>query len=124
LAAKHALQANSLLVHYDSSKQLLLACDASTKGLGEERPIAYASRTLTPAEQGYSQLEKEGLAIAFGVKKFHSYIYGRQFYIDSDHQPLSFLFNQSKAISPTASARIKLYLVPTNTLYVTRQVDT
>ena len=75
-----------MLVHFDSSEQLLLACDASPKGLGavlshvmddgQERPIAYASRTLTPAEQGYSQLEKEGLAIVFGVKKFHNYIYG------------------------------------------------
>ena len=74
---------------------------------GQECPIAYASRTLTPAEQGYSQLEKEGLAIVFGVKKFHNYIYGRQFHIDSDHQPLSYLFNQAKAISPTASARIQ-----------------
>ena len=76
--AKKALQADSLLVHYDSSKQLLLACDASPKGVGvvlshimEERPITYASQTLISAEQGYSQLEKEGLAIVFGVKKFH-----------------------------------------------------
>ena len=85
-AAKQALPVNSLLVHYDSSKPLLLACDVSPKGLGavlshvmevgQERPIAYASRTLTPAEQGYSQLEKEGLAVVFGVKKFHNCIYG------------------------------------------------
>ena len=55
---------------------------------GQERPIAYASRTLTPAEKKYSQLEREGLAIIFGVKKFHNYLYGRKFIIESDHQPL------------------------------------
>ena len=59
--AKNAFQDDSLLAHYDESKQLLLACDASKYGLGdvlshimedgEERPIAYASRTLTMAEK-------------------------------------------------------------------------
>ena len=41
-----------------------------------ERPIAYASRTLTVAENDYSQLDKEAIAIVFGVKIFHSYLYG------------------------------------------------
>ena len=102
--AKQALQAESLLVHFDSSKQLLLACDASPKGFGavlshvmddgQEHPIVYASRTLTPAEQGYSQLEKENLAIVFGVKKFHNYIYGQQF-SHRFRSPATILFVQS-----------------------------
>ena len=116
-AAKSALQADSLLVHYDESKPLVLACDASQYGLGavlshimedgQERPVAYASRTLTSAEKNYSQLEKEGLAIIFGVKKFHNYLFGRKFSIESDHQPLSYLFNETKGISQTASSRIQ-----------------
>ena len=63
-AAKNALQGDALLVHYDNSKQLVLACDASQYGLGgvlshimddgQERPIAYTSRTLTAAEKNYS----------------------------------------------------------------------
>ena len=91
-AAKKALQTDSLLVHYDSWKPLLLACDASQYGLGvvlshvfkkgEERPIAFMSRMLTPAEKNYSQLEKEGLAIISGVKKFHKYLFGRHFTIE------------------------------------------
>ena len=74
---------------------------------GQQRPIAYALRTQTPADQGYSQLEKEGLALVFGIKIFHNFIYGRYFQIDSDHRPLSYLFNLAKTISPTASAGIQ-----------------
>ena len=74
---------------------------------GQERPVAYASRTLTSAEKNYSQLEKEGLAIIFGVKRFHNYLFGRKFSIESDHQLLSYLFNETKGISQTASSRIQ-----------------
>ena len=69
MAAKDVLQDDALLVPYGSSKQLVLACEASPYGLGAvlscimedglEKPIAYASRTLTAAEKNYSQLEKE-----------------------------------------------------------------
>ena len=75
------LQADSLLTHYDTSKPLILACDASDHGIGAvlshivdgnlERPVAYISRTLSAAEKHYSQLEKEALAIVFTVKKFY-----------------------------------------------------
>ena len=68
------------MVHYDSTRQLVLACDAFQYGLGavlshimddgQEHPVAYASRTLTPAEKNYSQLEKEALGVVFAVKKF------------------------------------------------------
>ena len=73
---------------------------------GQERLIAYASHTLTSAEKNYTRLEKEALGVVFGVQKFHNYLYGREFIIESDHQPLSFIFSGQKAISATASSRI------------------
>ena len=78
-------------MHYDTQLPVKLACDASAYGVGavishvmpdsSEQPIAYGSRTLSTSEQNYSQLEKEALAIIFGIKKFHKFLYGRPFYI-------------------------------------------
>lgn len=74
---------------------------------GTERPIAYVSRTLNSAEKNYSQLEKEGLAVIFGVRKFDKYCYGRRFIIYTDHKPLTRLFDPSLATSSTVAARIQ-----------------
>ncbi len=46
---------------------------------GQERPIAYASRTLSSSDKNYAQIEREALSIVFGVKKFHQFLYGRKF---------------------------------------------
>ena len=74
---------------------------------GTERPIAYSSRTLTPSERNYSQLEKEGLACIFGIKKYNDYVFGRPFELVTDHKPLLGLLKEDRATSQQASSRIK-----------------
>ena len=106
-----------MLAHFDPQQRLAVACDASPYGVGavlshlyndgSERPIAYASRSLAPAERKYSHIEKEGLAVVFGVKKFHQYLLGRKLVVFSDHKPLQFLFCETRPVPPMASARIQ-----------------
>ena len=115
--SKDMLKSTQLLVHFDSTKEVILSCDASPYGLGavlarrmadgSERPIAYASRTLQQAERNYSQVEKEGLAVIFCVRKFHQYLYGLHFTVYTDHKPLLGLFGKNKSIPTMAAERIK-----------------
>ena len=79
---KTALTSAPPLQYYDVNKPVTVQADASQRGLGaclfqQGRPVAYASRALTSAEENYSQIEKEMLAICFACAKFHKYVYGK-----------------------------------------------
>ena len=114
---KDLLHSGRVLVHFDDSLPLVLACDASPYGLGavlshkmpdgEEKPVGFASRTLSKSESNYSHLDKEALAIMYGVKKFHQYVFGRHFFIKTDHKPLTHIFSETKATPTMASGRIQ-----------------
>ena len=70
---------------------------------GSERPVAYASRTLSTAERNYGHLNKEALAVVFAVKKFYQFLYG----IYTDHKPLLGLLHPEKATPLMASIRMQ-----------------
>lgn len=116
-ASKDLLIRHPVLVHYDSSKPLILACDASPYGIGavishvmdngSERPIAFASRTLSKQERKYPQLEREALSIIFGVKKFSKFLYGRHFVLLTDHKPLVKILNVDSQVPTLAAARLQ-----------------
>ena len=115
---KSQLASSKVLVHYDPALPLKLDCDASAYGVGAvlslvysdgvERPIAYASRTLTKSEKGYAQLEKEALSLIYGVKKFHQSIYGRRFTLVTDHKPLMTILSPKKGLRTLAAACLQI----------------
>ncbi|KAK2704300.1 hypothetical protein QYM36_016632 [Artemia franciscana] len=76
-----------------TSEDVILKVDALQHGLGatltcDSGICAFASRLLSSAEQKYSQIEKEALAIAFACKHFHQCVYGQPVKVLSDHKPL------------------------------------
>ncbi|XP_043200506.1 uncharacterized protein K02A2.6-like isoform X1 [Amphibalanus amphitrite] len=114
---KDLLAVAPVLVHYQQDKPLVLTADASPYGVaavlshpdpqtGADQPIAFASRSLTPAERNYSQLDREALAIIFGVSKYHQYVYGRKFVIKTDHKPLLGLLAPGKCLPMVVSPRV------------------
>ena len=106
-------------MHYNPSLPLKLAGDASAYGVGavishvmedgSERPIPYASQTLSTPERNYAQVEKEALSLVFGVKKFHSYLYGRKFTLVTDHKPFTTILGPKNNVPPLAAARLQCW---------------
>uniref|UniRef100_A0A5S6R6E2 RNA-directed DNA polymerase n=1 Tax=Trichuris muris TaxID=70415 RepID=A0A5S6R6E2_TRIMR len=105
---------------------VILATDASQHGVGAvllHRRVHYIWRrgctdvciTVGPApnaqQKGYSQVEKEGLAIVFGVQKFRQYLYGRHFELLTDHKPLVSIFNPSKAVPVMTAQRLHRWAI-------------
>src|SRR5688572_19817421 len=108
----------ALIVRYsDVEKPFFLYTDASGVGLGavlaqkednHEYVIAYASRTLSPAEKNYGITEQECLAIVWAVKYFRHYLCGSKFTIITDHSALKWLLNSS---SETANRRLERWKI-------------
>ena len=118
---KNLIASDQVLTHYDPNLPIRLASDASPYGIGavlshvlttgEERPIAFAPRTLTKAEQGYLQIDKEALAIVWAVKRFNIYLYGRHFELVTNHQPLVSIFHPAKSVPVMTAARLQRYAI-------------
>jgi len=95
---KQILTRQSTLGHYDTKDRTEVIADASPVGLGavlvqmdekgDKRVICYISRSLSNVERRYAQLEKEALALVW----LHYYLYGKQFYLITDHRPLEVIF--------------------------------
>lgn len=114
---KEILSSDLMLVHYNPNVDICVAADASQNGIGAVAYHAYpdgsmkafyhVSRRLTETEQRYSQIEKEALAIVFGVTKFRKYIWGRKFKLFTDHRPLLAIFNPNSGIPRHTANRLQ-----------------
>ena len=113
---KEELCKDTVLAHYDPNLEIGISCDASNVGIGavlfhrypdgSERPIANASKTLSPTQRRYSQIQREALSVIFGLKKFHHFLYGRKFILVTDHKPLVFMFSPTKETPTMAANRL------------------
>ncbi|UYV82874.1 K02A2.6-like, partial [Cordylochernes scorpioides] len=114
---KELLTTQPILAAYDVRKPTMVSSDASSYGLGTVlkqegkngiwRPVAYSSRTMTPTEKRYAQIEKEALAITWACERFQDFLLGKRFRIETDHKPLIPLFSTKELSSLTP--RLQLF---------------
>lgn len=116
---KAALSTKTTLAYFDPKKTTSIFVDGSPVGLGavltqgdestkEVTPLHYASCPLTPTQARYPQIDREALSIYWAVKRFHLFVYGKEFKVITDHKPLVALFNNP---SSKPSARIERWLM-------------
>ena len=93
---KIANSVKSCVKYFDPTKATTLEVDSSTKGLGaailqDGQPVAFASRALNSAQSNYPNIDREMLAVVFGINRFHTYLYGRPFRVITDQKPLEMI---------------------------------
>ena len=100
-------------------KTTVLQTDASIIGLGtcllqDEKPVYFASKALTEAQQGYVTIELESLAVAWVMEKFHHFLYGNHFLLETDQKPLETILSRSLNQATPRLQRILIRTFPYN----------
>ena len=100
---------------YDVKKPVTVSCDASKSGLGavllqDDKPIAFASRSMTDAEVRYAQIEKELLAVVFAMERCPQFTPGQSVTVESDHHPLEMIMKKNLSAAAPRLQRMLLKL--------------
>ena len=115
------------LPYFDVNAETTLQMDASKKGLGacliqKGKVICYASRALTKTEQNYQNLEQEALGTIPGMEKFHYFLYGQKFTLETDQKPLVSIYKKHMVdISPRVQRLIDPFHTCLSKLYTKRE---
>ena len=116
---KKELTAAPILAYYNPKKPMVLQTDASCKGLGacllqNEKPVYFASKALTEMQKGYVAIELESLGVTWAMEKFHHFLYGNQFTLETDQKPLEAILSKSLNQATPRLQRILIRTFPYN----------
>ena len=112
---KNAISSLPVLRLFDPALPVVVSVDASPVGIGavllqEGQPVAYHSTSLTDTQRRYFQIEKELLAVHFGLLRFAQFVYGQSVIVESDHKPLVGLLDKPIASCSPRIQRMRLQL--------------
>ncbi|CAH8468843.1 unnamed protein product [Schistosoma haematobium] len=110
------LQSDAVLRTYSPNVHSVLITDASPVGIGavleqEGRPVICISRKLTVTEHGYSQTQREALAVFWAVERLNKYLFGKKFTILTDHEALEFIYHPEKSLARSSAAMVQRWSI-------------
>lgn len=117
---KKLIISSDVLMLFNPDLPIVIYTDASPVGVGAvlchtvthngkpvDRPVMFASSSLTPAQANYSQLDREALAVMFAVSKFDRFVWGRQFTLVTDNYPIRRIFSSSRGLPQRTAERLQ-----------------
>ncbi|GJZ28832.1 putative reverse transcriptase domain-containing protein [Tanacetum coccineum] len=98
---KQKLCSAPILALLEGSKDFIVYCEASHKGLGavlmqREKVISYASRQLKIHEKNYTTHDLELGLVVFSLKLWRHYLYRTKYTVFTDHKSLQHILNQKE----------------------------